>query len=104
MSFIYITFCHYLKATIREVKEETNLDITSLEQFRVYSDPSRDKRRHTISCVFRCIVKNINNIKRGDDAKAVKIIPLKDIINLQLAFDHRTILTDYINQFHPNLI
>lgn len=34
-------------ATIREVKEETNLDLLHLSQFRVYSDPKRDKRRHT---------------------------------------------------------
>lgn len=38
-------------ATIREVREETNLVISSLEQFRVYSDPLRDKRRHTVRMI-----------------------------------------------------
>ena len=28
-------------ATVREVKEETNLDLAHWEQFRVYSDPKR---------------------------------------------------------------
>ena len=38
-------------ATIREVKEETNVDLTraDIDQFRVYSDPQRDQRRHTVS-------------------------------------------------------
>jgi 8-oxo-dGTP diphosphatase len=41
------------QATARELKEETNLDITILEQFKVYSDPKRDKRRHTVgACCF----------------------------------------------------
>ena len=39
------------EAIVREVKEETNLSLDKLEQFRVYSDPSRDKRRHTVSVV-----------------------------------------------------
>ena len=38
-------------ATIREVKEETNVELTraDIDQFRVYSDPQRDQRRHTVS-------------------------------------------------------
>lgn len=54
------------QATIREVKEETNLDLDHLEQFRVYSDPSRDKRRHTVSSVFKCKVKDASKLKKGD--------------------------------------
>jgi 8-oxo-dGTP diphosphatase len=44
-------------ATIREVMEETNLELSHLSQFRMYSNPTRDKRRHTASMVFRCIAK-----------------------------------------------
>ena len=41
-------------ATIREVKEETNVDLTraDIDQFRVFSDPQRDQRRHTVSNFF----------------------------------------------------
>ena len=44
-------------ACTREVKEATNLDISFLEQFRVYSDPLRDKRRHTVCplCRYCCL-------------------------------------------------
>jgi 8-oxo-dGTP diphosphatase len=91
-------------ATKREVKEETNLDLTHLEQFRVYSDPTRDARRHTVSAVFRCRVGDISAIKQGDDAKAVVLVSLKNSLQtLQLAFDHRTILEDYLRHFHPHI-
>lgn len=49
-------------ATIREVKEETNLDIQSMEQFHVYSNPKRDLRRHTVSAVFACKVTDTSKV------------------------------------------
>ena len=91
-------------ATIREAKEETNLDLVKLQQFHVYSSPERDKRRHTVSCVMRCYASRIDSLQRGDDAKAVEIIPISKVLSLELAFDHKTILKDYINQYYPNLL
>lgn len=91
-------------ATARELKEETNLDVTGLEQFRVYSDPTRDKRRHTVSAVLRGRALDVTALHKGDDAKAVKIIPLRLVPTLDLAFDHRVILMDYIEKYHPHLI
>lgn len=91
-------------ATKREVKEETNLNIIKLNQFRVYSDPTRDKRRHTVSVVFRCIVDNTKQMKNGDDAKGVVVVSLKDsLYTLKFAFDHRVILEDYVRFYHPTL-
>jgi uncharacterized membrane protein YesL len=37
----------------------------SLEQFKIYSDPKRDQRRHTVSAVFRCIAIDSNRLKKG---------------------------------------
>lgn len=92
------------QATIREVKEETNLTITALEQFAMYSDPNRDPRRHTASMVFRCRVDDISTLKSGDDAKQVKLFPLTEAVSLPLAFDHRKILTDYMHRYHSSLL
>jgi 8-oxo-dGTP diphosphatase len=61
------------------VKEETNLTVSHLEQFRMYSDPARDKRRHTASMVFRCIVRSLSGLHTGDDAKGVQV--LNNILN-----------------------
>ncbi len=95
------------EAVVREVKEETSisLDIDKIEQFRIYSDPSRDKRRHTVSSVFRCVVQpdDVLQLKRGDDAKSVFTVPLKDVLTLNFGFDHSKILSDYIKQYHPQL-
>jgi ADP-ribose pyrophosphatase YjhB (NUDIX family) len=41
-------------------------------QFKVFSDPKRDARRHTVSVVFRCVAKTVTGvIKKGSDAKQV---------------------------------
>jgi 8-oxo-dGTP diphosphatase len=39
-------------AARREAREETNLELSDLLMFSVYSDPVRDPRQHTITTVF----------------------------------------------------
>lgn len=90
-------------AVLREMKEETNLTISKLEQFKMFSDPMKDKRRQTATLVFRCLVQNMADLHSGDDAKAVKAVYLKDVFSLNLAFDHAQVLTEYIQRFHPAL-
>jgi len=80
-------------AVIREIKEETNLDLINLKQFKVYSDPSRDLRMHTCSVVFSA--DGFGELKAGDDAKEVVLYDYKDIKNLNLCFDHKKIIEDF---------
>lgn len=94
----------FFSAAIREVKEETNLTISHLQQFKLFSDPKRDKRRHTASMVFRCIVNDIQYLHNGDDAKSVKVLDLKSVLSLDLAFDHYTILKEFITHYHPEIL
>lgn len=92
---------------VREMREETNLTLTQPpEQFKLFSDPQRDKRRHTVSMVFRSVVGDdeVRHMHKGDDAKAVRLVPLATVMDLDLAFDHRSILRDYIARYHPHLI
>ena len=88
-------------AAIRELKEETNLTVSRLEQFKLYSDPTRDKRRHTASMVYRCVVHSIGELHSGDDAKRLKVVKLADVRSLSFAFDHSHILHEYLQKFHP---
>jgi len=81
-------------AVAREAKEETNLDLAEIKQFHTYSDPARDPRFHTIGTVFIAKAKGIP--KAGDDAADFKVIKLKEIQNLEFAFDHKKILQDYL--------
>ena len=81
-------------AVVREAKEETGLDITDVKQFHTYSDPKRDPRFHTIGTVF--IAKAKGKPQAGDDAAGLKIVKLSEILKINLAFDHKKILEDYI--------
>ena len=58
-------------AVVREMKEETTLDITIESFLGVYSDPSRDERFHTASIVYIC--KAYGKPIAQDDAKEVYV-------------------------------
>ena len=81
-------------AVRREMREETNLELTELRQFHVYSDPMRDKRHHSIEVAF--LAKATSSPVAGDDAKEAYIVPLDRIPWEKLAFDHERILRDYL--------
>ena len=82
-------------AAIRELKEETGLEISKFEQLKAYSNPDRDPRERVITIVF-IAESDINEVKGGDDAKEAKWF---DISNIPpLAFDHEIILKDALNK------
>lgn len=81
-------------ALVREMKEETNLDVNIQRILGVYSDPSRDPRFHTASVVY--VSSASGEPKGGDDAKVAKIYPLKEIPLEKLVFDHGKIVEDYL--------
>ncbi|HWV36985.1 MAG TPA: NUDIX hydrolase [Vulgatibacter sp.] len=79
-------------AAIREAKEETGLDVTLVEQFFTYSDPSRDPRRHTISTVFLATASG--EPEGGDDAEEARAFAPDELP--ALVFDHTEILADVL--------
>lgn len=79
-------------AAVREAREETSLDISDLRLLGCYSDPTRDKRMHTISTVYIASASGIPCA--ADDAREVAIFSL-DSLPEQLCFDHARILSDY---------
>ncbi len=79
-------------AIIREMMEETGLEVKIEKLFGVYSDPLRDPRGHTVSIVY--VLKKVGgNLKGGDDAK--EALWVKFHKDLKLAFDHNKILEDF---------
>jgi 8-oxo-dGTP diphosphatase len=86
----------------REVKEEVSLDIEPLEILGVYSDPSRDPRDHIMSIVFICLTIDDLKGKAGDDASEICWKGLNELDNLNLAFDHKMILEDYLKWRNHN--
>ena len=87
------------QAVIREVKEETSLDIVEPKLFGVYSDPARDPRSHTVSVVF--YAKASGNPKASDDARDLGFFDLDNLPD-EIAFDHLKILKDY-NEFRKKI-
>jgi 8-oxo-dGTP diphosphatase len=79
-------------AVKRELREETNLDIEPKDILGVYSDPTRDPRGHRISITFIAKISG-GEERAADDAEKVEWVSFDDQIDL--AFDHNKILSDY---------
>lgn len=82
-------------ACVREMKEETGLDIELRHLLGVYSDPGRDPRFHTVSVVY--VSRAVGEPRGGDDAKTAALFHLADIPWEKLVFDHARILKDYLS-------
>jgi len=82
------------EALVREMKEETGLDIEIVRLLGVYSDPDRDPRFHTVSITFVCTA--VGKPVASSDAKVARIYKLENIPFSKLVFDHDRILQDYL--------
>ena len=82
------------EAVIREMKEETSLDIEIESMLGVYSDPKRDERFHTVSIVYVC--KAYGEPIAQDDAKEVFVYDKDNIPLEKLVFDHKKIVCDFL--------
>jgi 8-oxo-dGTP diphosphatase len=88
-----------LHAAVRELEEETGMKNLSLRPFRFYGDPNRDPRGHCISCTFAPHVDPAEvAVNAADDAAAAEWFLLENLP--KLAFDHTTILQDYLTTSH----
>jgi len=79
------------EAVVREVCEETGLEVEVKELIGVYSDPARDSRGHTVAVAFLCGVLG-GKIRAGDDAADARFFTLDELP--ELAFDHKKIVED----------
>lgn len=82
-------------AIVREVKEETGLDVKPMEILGVYSDKYRSPKHHVITTTF--ILKIVDGeLKAGDDAENVGLYKIEELKKEYLAFDHYKIIQDYL--------
>jgi 8-oxo-dGTP diphosphatase len=87
------------KAVVREVREETSLEVQIKRLVGVYSDPGRDPRGHFVTIAYLCTPVG-GKLKAGDDAQEALTTEFtnENLCQLgpQLAFDHQQILMDVL--------
>ncbi|MBI4176821.1 MAG: NUDIX hydrolase [Candidatus Aenigmarchaeota archaeon] len=85
-------------AAVREAFEETGLKIKLTKLVGVYSDPKRNPdKEHRVAVAFAA-KKTGGRLSSGDDAAAVMLIPISELPETRLAFDHDKIIRDYMSQ------
>ncbi len=84
------------QALVREMKEETGLDVQIVRLLGIFSDPKRDPRFHTASAVF--VARAEGEPKAGDDAKEAFVYTPDAIPFEKLVFDHADILKVYLKE------
>ncbi len=80
-------------AAIREMREETSLEVELTALLGVYSRPGRDPRGDTVSVVY--VGRSTGTPKADDDARAIALFAPAEPPS-PLAFDHAEILADYV--------
>lgn len=78
------------ETVIKEVKEETSLDVTHMKFLKAYTDPKRDPMQKV---TLAYVVDTSGEPMAGDDAKEYQWFNLNNLP--ELAFDHQQIIKDY---------
>lgn len=86
------------ECAVRELKEETGLTVTRIQQIGAYSKVDRDPRGRTVSIAYLAIVDAPTAVSGMDDAAKAAWFPLSSLPDL--AFDHQDILADAIALFN----
>ncbi len=98
-------------AASRELQEETGLGVESsfLEQLKTYSTPNRDPRMRVVSTAYIAFIpyEELGKPVSGDDAADAHFFAVEDLFtddeNIELAFDHATIIKDGIERAQAKL-
>ena len=85
------------QCAIRELEEETGLQVSNVILIGAYSKVDRDPRGRTISVAYLAIVDSPLEVTGQDDAAKAEWWPLSALP--QLAFDHEEIMRDAIAVF-----
>lgn len=86
------------QCAIRELKEETGLEVEVVRQIGTYSKVDRDPRGRTISVAYLAVIDTEEDVRGQDDAAKAKWFPISDLP--PLAFDHQDILKNAIEMYN----
>lgn len=82
------------QCAIRELEEETGLQISEVKQIGAYSKVDRDPRGRTITVAYIARIANAEKVNGQDDAAKAEWFPINNLP--PLAFDHEDIMNDAI--------
>ncbi len=85
------------QCAIRELEEETGLQVSELHQIGAYSKVDRDPRGRTITVAYLVIVDHPIAVTGQDDAAKAQWFSVDALP--PLAFDHEDIMRDAINYY-----
>ncbi len=86
----------------REVFEETGIEIEIIDLLGVYSHPNRDPRGHVVSICYIAKYKS-GTLKISEETSDLGFFDLKDILKMNLAFDHKEIIKDFVKKCYNKL-
>lgn len=91
----------------RKLAEETGVEGLKIKHFGVYDSPGRDQRGWIISNAHYVIAneETLRSRKKTCDASEIGLFTLEEALELDLAFDHRTIMDDalwFIKKIWPS--
>ena len=89
------------QCAIRELEEETGLEVTDRQQIGAYSKVDRDPRGRTITVAYLIVVDAPVAVIGQDDAAKAQWFPIDALP--PLAFDHEDIMKDAINMIKENI-
>lgn len=78
-------------AMVREVKEETGMDVKEYKFFNYFNEFYPERNWHAVALIYFATVEGIL-AKQEEEVKELRFFPLKDALCLPLAFEHKKIL------------
>jgi len=86
-------------AAHRKLTEKTGLSSGYLEQVETIGSPNRDPRGWSLTVLYFALV-DITRVKLSNIGKRSKWLPLSQLANKQLAFDHALLIEKAIGRLH----
>jgi len=82
------------EALVREVREETGLNVKPTKVVGIYSKPTRSPHKHIITICYICSIVG-GRIKPSNESTEVNFLSIKNLPE-KLAFDHKSMVEDYL--------
>lgn len=89
-----------IDTAMRELHEETGLEVRHLAQLGAYGRPDRDPRMRIVTVGYWAIVPDLPEPVGGTDAASARKVPVTEALamNASLRFDHDLIISDALEQ------